>query len=457
MMLSIRGNWDEAIEPHNAYVRSRVDEAITHHEARARFGVQIGTFLAAIVPHQNQNMRALLATVPKYVKIRDSLTATVAQDAFRFGVGVLLGPLQASKPPAAVKRFLKSVNGLSQPALSAVLMAYEAQSEACIAAEAQELLDIITRDLITGSSKTQAKYLTDRFQPYVDKVKVMKHVDEIFSEFLRVHGRGIGIAEFNVLELSVVCYIDYRRRCNGKAARALFTENVERVFDYNDFLTSDKGWNAYDLCNASRTRTCPYCNQAYAFTVVRDKGGKCRPTLDHFFPKHRFPHLALSINNLIPSCYTCNSNLKHSVDFRRKKHLHPLYDSEAIHFRMIGPSMVQTEDDPSGILGLISNFDKVTRLASLILDIDPKAEKALNSARTFLLEDRYKYNLPEALAFVELHVKSRVADIKGLYDKAGLTREKVMRFDPSDHSHSLLGKMYLDLHRQFTRSEQAPP
>ena len=33
-------------------------------------------------------------------------------------------------------------------------------------------------------------------------------------------------------------------------------------------------------------------------------------TLDHYYDKGSYPYLALSLYNLIPSCYTCNSKLK---------------------------------------------------------------------------------------------------------------------------------------------------
>ncbi|WP_276967728.1 hypothetical protein [Chryseobacterium sp.] len=38
-------------------------------------------------------------------------------------------------------------------------------------------------------------------------------------------------------------------------------------------------------------------------------------TLDHFIPKGKFPFLSVSIYNLIPSCYSCNSKFKGQKDF----------------------------------------------------------------------------------------------------------------------------------------------
>lgn len=38
-------------------------------------------------------------------------------------------------------------------------------------------------------------------------------------------------------------------------------------------------------------------------------------TLDHILPKNKFPFLSLSLFNLVPSCYSCNSKFKHQKEF----------------------------------------------------------------------------------------------------------------------------------------------
>ena len=53
-------------------------------------------------------------------------------------------------------------------------------------------------------------------------------------------------------------------------------------------------------------KVCPYCNRNYILNF--DKKGKENTTaqLDHFFDKNKYPYLAISIYNLVPSCGTCN-------------------------------------------------------------------------------------------------------------------------------------------------------
>ncbi len=52
-------------------------------------------------------------------------------------------------------------------------------------------------------------------------------------------------------------------------------------------------------------KTCPYCNRNYIFSVNK-RSKKLRPEIDHFYPKSKYPFLAMSYGNLIPSCSVCN-------------------------------------------------------------------------------------------------------------------------------------------------------
>lgn len=74
----------------------------------------------------------------------------------------------------------------------------------------------------------------------------------------------------------------------------------EKDYDiYNDFR---KIW-AYKLVDLLKLATCPYCNRN--FTVNFDKNSTT-VELDHFYPKDKYPYLAISLYNLIPVCHTCN-------------------------------------------------------------------------------------------------------------------------------------------------------
>lgn len=81
---------------------------------------------------------------------------------------------------------------------------------------------------------------------------------------------------------------------------------LTHVFRY-DIFSQHK--NLYDYVKRIGAEVCPYCNRLFTTTVTA-KNHRTRPQLDHFKSKTNYPYLALSINNLVPSCGVCNL-LKH--------------------------------------------------------------------------------------------------------------------------------------------------
>ena len=81
----------------------------------------------------------------------------------------------------------------------------------------------------------------------------------------------------------------------------------DHVFRYDEFSQKrpEGKRSVYQLLSMLGVSVCPYCNRQYITTVAH--GGKgVRPQIDHFHSKKHYPYLALSINNLIPSCGVCN-------------------------------------------------------------------------------------------------------------------------------------------------------
>jgi len=69
-------------------------------------------------------------------------------------------------------------------------------------------------------------------------------------------------------------------------------------------------------------RTCYYCNIDYV-NVYKEENEELKNkfTLDHFVDKGKYPYLALSFFNLVPSCYVCNSKIKRDKKFYEDEEL----------------------------------------------------------------------------------------------------------------------------------------
>lgn len=99
-------------------------------------------------------------------------------------------------------------------------------------------------------------------------------------------------------------------------------EKCKEIFNYDNFVRDKQ--NAYWLLRELRVRVCPYCNRIYTTTLPTKEelekagGGErfetTRATYDHFYCQDRYPYLALSLFNLVPSCNICNNNKSSCMD-----------------------------------------------------------------------------------------------------------------------------------------------
>jgi len=102
---------------------------------------------------------------------------------------------------------------------------------------------------------------------------------------------------------------------------------------YTNFETKKQEYNAYDLAKNLNINVCPYCNINPTYTIILENGEEIiRPEFDHFYCQSDYPILALSFFNLIPSCHTCNANLKRNKTLT----LHPYKDDFDLlaHFKL---------------------------------------------------------------------------------------------------------------------------
>lgn len=100
---------------------------------------------------------------------------------------------------------------------------------------------------------------------------------------------------------------------------------LEGIFNYGYFSNKDSiSYSAYELTENLKVNTCCYCNRSFTNTIKSKAGKKIiRPCLDHYFSQKQYPLLSLSLFNLIPSCYHCNSQLKHDKEFTLTDNIHP--------------------------------------------------------------------------------------------------------------------------------------
>lgn len=171
---------------------------------------------------------------------------------------------------------------------------------------------------------------------------------------------------------------------------------LTKIFNYNDFISGHK-ITSYNLSKILNQNTCTYCNRLYTSTVIvkdeitgriNNSTRLTRPTFDHWYSQSKFPILALSFYNLIPSCSVCNSSIKGTTEFSLTKFIHP-YRMEAnqnFKFDYISES-VHTNN-------IIINSLSKSKISKTIKQF--KIAEIYNAHSEFelkdLLELRYKYS-----------------------------------------------------------------
>lgn len=279
-------------------------------------------------------------------------------------------------------------------------------------------------------------YLSNLIQKYILANEVLEGPHTVGYYFVREVKDLILSRELSDLLLSNQILDRYKKNL-GSASASLIKE-LTQIFNYKRFTVKSSKWNAYSLCKKSKARICPYCNHAYAFTVQSDNGD-FRPTLDHFFYKDEYPHLALTLYNLIPSCSTCNSSLKGQADFYKQPHLNPLFDSDNIEFYF------SFGGDTSELSEAIHSRRDDLQIKARAVTLCGRSE---NSLKTFVINERYDMLTVEAVDFYLA---------KASYDEAVINTQlnlildepTSLRFDRALHDKYLLGKMYADIYDAF--------
>jgi hypothetical protein len=158
--------------------------------------------------------------------------------------------------------------------------------------------------------------------------------------------------------------------------------------------------------------TCYYCNIDFINTFKKNNETKNAFTLDHVLEKADYPFLALSLYNLVPSCYVCNSKVKDSkISFDKFSPTNKDFDfDERVKFKsFISSPNLQIEKEQDFYIKLIENYSN-------------KYDKYIESLN---LNDRYDYHKYKVLEMIQKRREYPDSRIKELSDLTKKTQEEV--------------------------------
>jgi len=158
--------------------------------------------------------------------------------------------------------------------------------------------------------------------------------------------------------------------------------------------------------------TCYYCNIDFINTFKKNNETKNAFTLDHVLAKADFPFLALSLYNLVPSCYVCNSKVKDSkIPFDDFSPTNKDFDfDERVKFKsFISNINLQIEKEQDFYIKLIENYSN-------------KYDKYIESLN---LNNRYDYHKYKVLEMIQKRREYPDSRIKELSDLTKKTQEEI--------------------------------
>ena len=158
--------------------------------------------------------------------------------------------------------------------------------------------------------------------------------------------------------------------------------------------------------------TCYYCNIDFINTFKKNNETKNAFTLDHVLEKADYPFLALSLYNLVPSCYVCNSKVRDSkIPFDDFSPTKKDFDfDERVNFKsFISNVNLQIEKEQDFYIKLIENYSN-------------KYDKYIESLN---LNDRYDYHKYKVLEMIQKRREYPDSRIKELSDLTKKTQEEI--------------------------------
>lgn len=139
----------------------------------------------------------------------------------------------------------------------------------------------------------------------IEEIRNMKEIKKILEEFF--------FSKFSYDIKSQKYTSKYAKETLG----LLSEETIDYFYKkYENFRNSQGA----KIAKALNIGVCPYCNRNFIDIYSKNEKLYFKGELDHYYPKSKYPHLALCLFNMIPVCKTCNHEKN---DINNKQGLYP--------------------------------------------------------------------------------------------------------------------------------------
>lgn len=136
----------------------------------------------------------------------------------------------------------------------------------------------------------------------INRLKKQGKEDAVLSEI-----QTLGLTDIKSFVLADIHLLfAWVRSCPEKLQFTQLKDIYSGFFSNGAKKYVDGDYNAYQFLWELGITVCPYCDDEYLDIVTIDDRQRRTSEVDHFFPKSKYPALAMCFYNLIPSGQNCN-------------------------------------------------------------------------------------------------------------------------------------------------------
>ena len=289
-----------------------------------------------------------------------------------------------------------------------------------------------------------------------------KKLEESFEKIKNITSQKIDLYKFEILNINFKVKKDIQQNIEvlkffleesikGKDGYYDLKHIIKGIFNYKKF-SNESIWGRHKVMYDMNIEVCPYCNRNYITNYIKNGKEKTTADLDHFFCQDKYPYLALSLYNFIPSCTTCNSRFKGKKDFLSNAHIFP--HKEGFEKDAIFRTTLNKDSTLDYILGNSLDFD-----INISIETEDK-EKQLrikNSITTFNIEELYSNekefvkNIIKQVNLYNDHEIRQILDISNLFESEEELRKIIFGFtmEEKNLSKKPFSKLALDIFEEF--------
>lgn len=260
-----------------------------------------------------------------------------------------------------------------------------------------DYIQVIVKDKIKTLFRTEEPYVERYFENRINKIEVGKTTDELLKKTIN-------------------------SEINKELCRVF--KGIDKILYENNTIHSVISEFFIEKSNVLQIKSCYYCNIDFVNVYKEAKNNKYHFTLDHVLPKSKYPYFSISLFNLVPSCYTCNSKLKLANEFSISDDLAKICpSSEGFNLHENATFTLEFNVKDSDFKNKI---EKVQQIEDVIIDL--KNKHSNNGVKEFIdifnLQGRYEYHKNICFDLIDKRKKypdKEISDIASLIKRDILT------------------------------------